>query len=89
MQRNITSSAFAPMKSARLTVFPETVSGSEKSGATVPSGNMVEGVKAMREIWEASPGVSTDAEEMTKREGQNPKAELREVEDSSFWILAF
>ena len=45
----ITSSAALSLKSASETVFP-LVSGSLKSGAAVPSGSMVEGVNAMREI---------------------------------------
>jgi hypothetical protein len=41
-----TSSAVRPLKSASETSFPS-VSGSLKSGAAVPSGNIVEGVNAM------------------------------------------
>jgi predicted Na+-dependent transporter len=44
---NITRRAFFPATLARLRVFPLTVSFSEKSGAAVSSGNMVEGVSAM------------------------------------------
>jgi hypothetical protein len=44
---NITRRAFFPATLARLRVFPLTVSFSEKSGAAVASGNMVEGVSAM------------------------------------------
>lgn len=43
---NRTTSAGAVLKSASETVFPF-VSGTEKSGALVPSGNIVEGVKDM------------------------------------------
>ncbi len=43
---NSTSSGF-PTKSVRETGLPVVASGSEKSGAVVPSGNIVEGVKAM------------------------------------------
>src|SRR5450631_2635133 len=45
----ITSKAVLSLKSASATVFP-LVSGSLKSGAVVPSGSMVEGVSAMREM---------------------------------------
>jgi hypothetical protein len=46
---NKTSSAGLSLKSVSETVFPF-VSGKLKSGAVVPSGSMVEGVNAMREI---------------------------------------
>src|SRR5579863_357524 len=46
LQMNMTSNAGAPLKSASETVLPF-VSGREKSGATVPSGSMVEGVRAI------------------------------------------
>ena len=46
----ITSSAGASLKSASETILP-LVSGSLKSGAVVPSGSMVDGVSAMREMW--------------------------------------
>jgi hypothetical protein len=41
-----TANAGAVAKSASATIFPE-VSGSRKSGALVPSGNMVDGVSAI------------------------------------------
>jgi hypothetical protein len=44
----ITSIAGAFLKSASETIFPF-VSGNRKSGAVVPSGSMVEGVKAMND----------------------------------------
>src|SRR5512144_1884599 len=45
--RNMTRSAGAPWKSSRLTTLPS-VSGSEKSGAGVPNGVIVEAVATMR-----------------------------------------
>jgi hypothetical protein len=39
---NITNKAGASEKSAKDIVFPDTVSGSEKSGASVPRASMVE-----------------------------------------------
>src|SRR5512144_125168 len=45
--RNMTSSAGARSKSSRLTRLPS-VSGSEKSGADVPNGVIVEAVATMR-----------------------------------------
>src|ERR1700722_5804655 len=49
LHMKITSSADAPLKSASETSFPF-VSGKLKSGAFVPSGSMVEGVKAIPEF---------------------------------------
>src|SRR5919106_2273475 len=46
---NITSSADRSSKSARVTVRPETTSAIAKSGASVPSGSIVE-VAAMRSM---------------------------------------
>src|SRR5580692_507028 len=64
---NQTMSAGAPLKSASETNSPF-VSGNSKSGAVVPSGSMVEGVSAMKRIW--NDGVfSARANSVTGRDG--------------------
>src|SRR5437899_1488845 len=54
----ITTSAGLSLKLASENCLPAG-SGNWKSGALVPSGNMVEGVNAMRRMWAASGGVSS------------------------------
>src|SRR4029078_735402 len=54
---NITTNAGLSLKLASEKCFPAG-SGSWKSGAAVPSGSMVEGVKAMRIIWNPPPKMS-------------------------------
>jgi hypothetical protein len=51
---NITKRPGALLKSAIATVFPVVVSGSENGGALVPSGNIVEGVRAMMDLLNGS-----------------------------------
>src|SRR4051794_18628126 len=50
-QRNITSKPPAPFTPSRLTILPERTSGSEKSGASLPSGCIVDSVRAMRTVY--------------------------------------
>src|SRR5882757_5002833 len=50
-QRNITSNPPAPFAPSRVTVLPETTSGSEKSGAIVPRGCIVDSVRAMHAVY--------------------------------------
>ena len=55
---NMTSSAGEPVNSPREMSLPF-VSGNLKSGAIVPSGSMVDGVLAIRKLWEQRSGLSS------------------------------
>jgi hypothetical protein len=54
-----TSNAHASLKSASVTDLPE-VSGRRKSGALVPSGNMVELTATMPGMWNLAKELSTE-----------------------------